>query len=113
MQWTFRWWSEVGGIMAWLSSHGRFPTCDLVRTVAPDVHDDDLIVLLANPHLLADVVIWHRVLATVELNHWHALAHLAADAEGCGVRLGRQRVEPLAFLRQPFDRRAARDTVRA
>src|SRR5579859_6656521 len=47
VQRTFRCWSEVGWIMAWLSSHGRFPTCDLVRTVAPDVHDDDLIVVLA------------------------------------------------------------------
>src|SRR5437763_2130942 len=98
MQWTFRWWSEVRGIMARLSRHGRCPTCDLVRTVAPDVHDDDLIVVLADPHLLADVVIWYGILATVELNHRHQLADLAANAEGRGVCLSWQRMEPLAFL---------------
>jgi hypothetical protein len=67
--------------MAGLSRHDGFPSGDLVRTVA---HDDDLIVVFADQHFLANMV------ATVELNHWHNFVHLAANAKSRGGLRGRR-----------------------
>ena len=78
--------------------NGRFPTSDLVRAIATDVDDDDLVVLLADPDVLADVVIRHRVFTTLELNDRQDGAHATRDAEHRRERLGWQRVQPLPFL---------------
>jgi hypothetical protein len=53
--------TEVRRIVAWLTRCGRCPGHDLVRTVAADVDDDSLIVLLPHSDLLASVVVGHRV----------------------------------------------------
>ena len=71
------------------------------------------VTLLTHPHGLADEHLGHRVLAAFEVDDRHTLAHLARDAKRRRVRFGRQRMQTLAFLRQPFDRRALRDAVRA
>jgi hypothetical protein len=91
--------------------HVGFPTRDLVRTVAADVDNDDLVVLVAHPHALPDVCVWHGVLATLELNDRHVLARASCDAESRSERLRGQRVESLLFLDQPLDRRAARRSM--
>ncbi len=80
---------------------------------ARDVDDDDFVVLLTEPHVLANVVIRRRVLAAFELHHGHALAHAARDAERGGERFRWQWVQPLPLLDQPFDRRAARRAMRS
>src|SRR5438552_14770381 len=113
MQRSFRWWSEVSWIVTRLPRDGGFPARDLMCAVATNVDDDDLVVLLAHPDVLADVVIRHRVLAAVELHERHILAHPACDAEhGCERRVW-QRVEPFSLLSQPLDRRAARGPMRS
>src|SRR5207248_11387002 len=66
VEWTLRWWSEVSRIVPRLAWHRRFPTRDLVCAVATDVDDDDLVLLLPHPDLLADVVIRHGILATFD-----------------------------------------------
>jgi hypothetical protein len=86
---------------------------DLVGAVGSEVDDHDLVILLTNPDGLADVVIRDRVPATVEGDDRLDLAHATRDAEGSRIRFGWQRMQPLAFVRQPFERRAARDAVRA
>src|SRR5712691_11161533 len=113
MQRPLRWWSKVSWIVARLPRHGGFPARDLVGAVATDVDDDDLVVLLAHPDVLADVVIRHRVLATVELHERQILTHPARDAEDAREWLGWQRVEPLSLLSQPLDRWAARGAMRS
>src|SRR6266851_4281810 len=99
--------------MARLPWHRGFPARDLVCTVATDVDDHDLVILLTYPDGLGDVVIRDRVLAAFEVDDRQNLPHLPRDAERSGVRFGGQRMQTLAFLRQPFDRRAPRDAMRA
>jgi hypothetical protein len=94
VQRSLRWWSEVSWIMAWLARH-------------------DLVILLADPDVLADEVIRHRIFATVELDDRHVLTYATRHTEGSGERFGRQRVEPFSLLSQPLDRRAARGAMRS
>src|SRR5262245_9566840 len=102
LQRTLRRWSEVSWVVTRLPRYRGLPASDLVRAVATDVDDEDLVVLLADPHLLADVVIWHRVLATLELNDRYAGAHVSRHAKCSRVRFSWEWVQTLAFLRQPF-----------
>src|SRR5258707_10632111 len=113
VQRTFRGWSEVSWIMARLPRHRGLPARDLVCAVASNVDDHDLVILMTHPHGLADVVIRNRVLAAFEVDDGHHLAYVSRNTKGSCVRFGRQRVETLTFLGEPFDRRAPRDAVRA
>src|SRR4029077_1681687 len=113
VQWSLRWWTEVSWVMARLPRHGGFPASDLVRAITVDVDDDDLVVLLADPDVLAEVVIRHRILATVELHERQIFSDPARDAEDGRERRGGQRVESFSLLSQPLDRRAARGPMRS
>src|SRR5215467_7058234 len=112
MQWAFRLRTEVQRIVARLTWHGWLPPRDLLRAVITDVNDDDLVVLLAHPDLLADVLIWDGVFATFELHDGELLANAARDAERGSVGFNGQRVESLAFVHQPLDGWATCDGVR-
>ena len=81
-------WSEVRRVVAWLPRRGGFPACDLVRAVTAHVDDHDLVVLLADPDVLADVGIRHRIFATLELNDRHVGAHTPRHTEDRCERLG-------------------------
>ena len=71
-----------------LSRHGGFPACDLMRAIAADVDDDDLVVLLADPDVLADVGIRHRIFTTLELDDRQVGAHTPRHIEDRCERLG-------------------------
>src|SRR4051794_27626145 len=111
MERTLWWRAEVRRIVARLTRHGRFPARDLVRTMAADVNDDDLIVVLPHPDLLASVVVGHRVLATFELDDRQVLTDAAGHAEDGSERVGWQWMQTLLLLSQPLDRRAAGGSV--
>ena len=64
------------------------PNAHLACAGATNVDDDDLVIVLAHPDVLADVVIRHRILATIELDDRQVLSHTTRDAEDRRDRLG-------------------------
>ena len=82
---------------------------DFDRAVFADVDDDDLLVgadtVGADPDLLAEQLVRHRVLLALEGDHRGLGRHGAGQPERDGMRHGRQPVQTGLFLGEHFDRR--------
>ena len=93
VQRSFRRRPEMGLDIAGVARGGPLMPVDLDRPGRPDMDDDDLLAVIANPHRLAPKLMRHRVGAVVEGDDWRVRPHDAGHPEGGRVGMGRQAVQ--------------------
>jgi hypothetical protein len=78
-------------------------TGDFASALAGDEGDHELIAVDAHPNPFADQLVRHRIARRAETQRRVVIDH-PGDTKGDRVRLGRDRVQPPAFGRQPIGR---------